>query len=500
MSNHAAIIRAANAGKPVLRRGKHFIEFDNGDNTKRWVSTIEPLHYGIAEDQEIDTGWIADTGAWQWQNILNSHLIHARDVFNVGNLFEWRIGDEWVIIDPQSINWINQDTSRQQIAIKQAASGAVDDDLMTFTDAYGSGIHYELFAHPKRLIKHITIDSFSDLAPVEPWLTGTIWFEAEFTISTSAGVEMYLDDVLWEKTNGVRVQTSNRIEFRETATGIVVWYADAPSATDANGDTISAQYEVRNQSGTYFITVRVPYGWMETAVYPVKIDPTFTDGYGGDVSTYIDAFFESGQPDTNWDETYLLYNVFNSHKVLYFFDVSSLSGYTVNSATLSLYFLTDPQTWTANYINFYSILSANDGWLETCTWNYADGAGASQRWAGDTGNDGGADAGCSVSGTDYNATPIFTSPDLVTYVADDELACTLVTSQVQDWVDGDNYGIVSFIDAVFVDFYSSDHATTGYRPLLTIDYDAGGDFPFSDNFTGTPGDPWAAANWTTSVG
>ena len=77
MSNHAALIREIFTGLPVVRRGKHFIEFDNGDGSTKQVSTIEPLHYGVAADQEIDTGWIADTGAWQWRNILNDlSLIH----------------------------------------------------------------------------------------------------------------------------------------------------------------------------------------------------------------------------------------------------------------------------------------------------------------------------------------------------------------------------------------------------------------------------------------
>lgn len=345
MANRAALIRLENEGKNVTRRGKNFIEFDLGNGVTRHVATIEPLHYGAQFDQEIDTAWEADTGAWQWRIVKNDHLIHSRNIFNVGSLFEWRIGEQWVIIDPQSINWINQDNSRQQIAIKQAVTGVPDDDVMSFTNAYGSGRHYKFTAHPKRLIKHIIIDSPSDLPA--PTITGTIHFEAEFSISNSSGIELYLDGVRWARANNVRVRTANRIEFRDDQ-GVVQWYADAPTAYDSSTgpqrNITSCQYEVRRQGGSYFITVRVPKTWIDTATFPITIDPTFTDGYGGDVSSYIDTMILAEGPTTNygtdtkvvsgnWDTT-----DFGKGRTLIKFDLSSITeGATVTSATLSLW-------------------------------------------------------------------------------------------------------------------------------------------------------------------
>lgn len=151
------------------------------------------------------------------------------------------------------------------------------------------------------------------------------------------------------------------------------------------------------------------------------------------------------------------------------FDVSSLAGFTVNSATLYLYNVTvisGAQTFTLN-----SILAANSGWVEGQTWNYANPS--TVRWAGDTGADGGTDAGCSVSGTDYNATALGTLTHTSNDPADTEYAITLNTAQVQAWVDGSNYGLVVRRTSAGGNFQfrTSDYTTDATkRPKLVIDY------------------------------
>lgn len=151
------------------------------------------------------------------------------------------------------------------------------------------------------------------------------------------------------------------------------------------------------------------------------------------------------------------------------FDVSSLAGFTVISATLYIYNLTvlsGNQTFTLN-----SILVANSGWVEGETWNYANPS--TVRWAGDTGADGGTDAGCSVSGTDYNATALGTLTHTSNDPADTEYAITLNVAQVQAWVNGSNYGLVVRRTSAGsnMQWRTSDYATDiTKRPKLVIEY------------------------------
>ena len=191
-----------------------------------------------------------------------------------------------------------------------------------------------------------------------------------------------------------------------------------------------------------------------------------------DATAGIDALVIESLADNN----YATLSVFELHEFtgerergLLKFDVSSIAGQTVVSAVLSLW---NTALYGANYaISLQSILAANSGWTEAgATWNYA--VASTTRWAGDTGNNGGADAGCSVSGTDFNATLLGTL-NYAQAAANTEHQVTLVTSQVQSWVDGSNYGIYIRVQDDFTDsvnWHTSDSATAGFRPKLVIEY------------------------------
>jgi hypothetical protein len=484
MGNEAQWFRDRFPSRPITRRGRNYIEFDLGNGQKALGSSIAPLHLRASET-EIDTAWVADTGAWQWKIASTDYQAHARDVFNAGNLYEWRKGEHWIVVDPQSINWINQDLSRQQIAIKQAVTGEPTDETMRFTAAYGAGRHFEYVAHPKRLIKHVIIDSLSDLPA--PTVTGDIEFEAEFTISTSTGLDLYLDGVKWAKTNGVRVRTANKIDFRD-ASNTPLWYADAPTATDANRDVCPAEYEVRRQGGpsSLFITVRVPREWLLTAAYPVKIDPTFTDGYGGDATTAkddmvlgIDGVYKNWNHGAapRWGAQG------SSSKELYEFDASSIADTaTCDSATLYVYKAVQSGTSEAFTITLYSIASGNAAWTEGTKsyaaagsgepcWNAlaSDGAGGvTTAWAGS--------AGLSTSGTDYEASSLGSFNGNKNDVAGTEYSTALTPSRVEGWfgATNTNYGLLATLSGNAEDLATSDHATTGYRPKLVVVYTEGG--------------------------
>ena len=478
MANHAALIRAENTGLDVARRGRHFVEFALPDGKTRHVATIDPLHLRGSET-EIDATWVADTGAWQWKLASTDFQAHARSVFNVGSLIEWRHeSGEWVIVDPQSINWINQDNSRQQIAIKQAVTGVADDATLRFPDAYGTGRHFEYIAHPKRLIKHFILDA--PLPTPEAWLTGTIQLEVEWTISHSTGVSLYLDGVQWAKTNNVRVRTANAIEFRNAANE-VLWTADAPHAEDANGEKVAAQYEVARSGGGYFIRVRVPKTWMDAAVYPVVVDPTFTDGYGGDTTTAKDTFIFNlgGNEANNFGIRTSIQASRNNSKTLMEFDFSSISAdATCDSATLYLYGSNQlPAEAYPCYV--WSMASGNAGWPEgnkdgtaggagDCCFDYYDQeSGSETSWAGS--------AGLSTSGTDFEASSIGTWSGDRSDAVGTEYSPALTAARVEGWfgASNTNYGIMLWANDASdrtQALCSSDHATTGYRPKLVVEY------------------------------
>lgn len=214
---------------------------------------------------------------------------------------------------------------------------------------------------------------------------------------------------------------------------------------------------------------------------PWRFDPTYDEqpDSGG-----IDCWVQSSSPDGNFGyENNLSIQQSEGTRVLFLFDLSSIDAdATVDDADVIL--TTDEFSFGGlTGVEVHRILAANDGWVEYASWNYA--LPSSQRWAGDSGSDGGADAGCGVSGTDYAATTMFSG----NLSATEDVANTLAvasTSEVEAMIDA-NYGFICFKAAsesgqyVFVS--AGDNGTAADRPELIIEYSTGG---------GPSGSPWNA--------
>lgn len=146
------------------------------------------------------------------------------------------------------------------------------------------------------------------------------------------------------------------------------------------------------------------------------------------------------------------------------FDISSIpSEAECQSAILRLVLDFTAGAVAAN-VTIYSILSANGDWTELgATWNTKDG---SNNWAG--GN-----TGCGTSGTDHSVSSIGSFTVQAADVAGAVYTITLTTAAVQTWfgASNQNYGIVLKSDSASTKaFRSSDNATAGDRPMLTVTY------------------------------
>jgi hypothetical protein len=213
---------------------------------------------------------------------------------------------------------------------------------------------------------------------------------------------------------------------------------------------------------------------------------TYTDGYGGDTNTAQDTTIYSSEPTRSqgaW--TALDVSFSGAGKALLRFDLSAIpTGSTCTAATLYLYHYSvgGASAWT---INAYSVAQANAAWIEGGSnnpaaagepcWNAlaADGSGGvTTAWAGA--------AGCSTSGTDYEATSLGSVSGNREDAAGTEYQLAFNAAglaRLEGWfgTPNTNYGLVLIADFNVSYFCSSDHATTGYRPKLVVEYtEAGG--------------------------
>ena len=452
-------------GAIVVGRGRASLTHQHPSDParKRLDVALEPLHIAGTEI-EIDTAWQPTVGAWQYEMTLADYQAYARSVLNAGDTIQYVDpgSGQSVTFQPLGLNWINRDNSRQQITQPGAVAAVVDDDILRWVDGYGAGRHFSWQTQTTRLQKLLTIDSPANLPAPAAWLgTGELWLELEFIIKNSAGVELYLDGVKWTRADNQRVRTSNRIEFRSLTTGAVLWYLDVPRAWDATEAEVIGQYEVRNQGGTHYITVRVPRAWLAAATYPVHVDPTIT--LQPDAAAGVDANLYSGSPNSNYGTSSIAYIGCGSSGSLYRhllkFDLSSLPDNAILiSSILTLY-----QTNARTNPNTIEIFRSKRAWVESqATWNeYATGSS----WQ-EPGGFGADDCDATVIGS-----RTFTVPETAGYR---DFVLTPMTKADLDFGNG---WLLKAADEVTRDedrgFRTSDYYTTAYCPRLVIEYIAG---------------------------
>lgn len=193
-----------------------------------------------------------------------------------------------------------------------------------------------------------------------------------------------------------------------------------------------------------------------------------------DAAAGVDAYLDRGIPDTNYGAATQLYMRTGGgadRRSLARFDLSGLPiGAVVTAATLYLY---NRACYTNATGSVNRILAANSAWTEAgATWNFA--LGGATRWAGDAGGDGGADAGCSVSGVDYSAVLMGSWTWLTTDAAGLEYAIALNVVEMNAMLAA-NHGFLLTANANNNNMmYSSDWGAPAVRPKLVVDYTVGG--------------------------
>ena len=192
---------------------------------------------------------------------------------------------------------------------------------------------------------------------------------------------------------------------------------------------------------------------IHTIVFQQGVSPP---GYTGAKDTYIDGWY----PNANYsDRTYLWFREDNWQVPLLNFDVFSIAGTAIVHAELELYVVEPDQQHSYRGPCTLAAYCVKKDWtLAEVTWNRAS---IGQDWD---------EAGCNGSG-DRCPSP---SGIAETRGVNEWTEPIDVTSIVQAWVNGENYGLVvrgytpgSVGHAAFV---SSRDRSADFRPKLTVQY------------------------------
>ncbi len=272
--------------------------------------------------------------------------------------------------------------------------------------------------------------------------------------------------------------TSGRIEFKDE-NDLTIFYLEEPVITDSNGTSILGLYYVHGSDAQMGFDLRINKTFLETAVFPIYIDPSIRVGGGSGGDAYVDkstANRNHGEKDElkvqklTWQRTYSRFNI------------SSIpANQVIDDASLCLYLFSDLGSQTISVNHVY-----DNSWCE-----------------GDGGTDGspaceitwnnqpcGADELVIDSGSCNSTVESTITTD--TFM-DNTWQCWNITKMVRQEYNSNNDNISMVLwttDTGSADkFHSKEYADSSLWPYLNVTYHTSNNIPTVSSMSLTPAQP-----------
>lgn len=326
-------------GATVVERHRCSIKHAHPTEPNRFFiySDITPMHYGAGEDQEIDTAWQVGDAVYQWKMDRADYKAEAKSLFNGAPLVRYtdQATGEWVTFQARQLEFNNDRNDVQLVGAPQPVMAAGVDNLMAWSGAFGPGLDFQWQTQIISLIKRLIIRSFADLpTPITQIATGgNPVLRLQWQFAHSSGVDIWINGSQWDGHSDI--DSSQFIEFRNSI-GQVLWKFEPAKVFEATGAVQVVTTRISKAGPNLFVEVRVPYPWLQTAVYPVRVDPvidtqvsgaandTRRDGATNFSTTSNYDSFIGGSTDTNYRTSSR------------FTGITGLSGATINTSYVSL--------------------------------------------------------------------------------------------------------------------------------------------------------------------
>jgi len=355
MSKPATEARLAAAAKgftQVIGRGNAHIITKNPTTGKCCYDGQVGGGWHYNGDQETDTAWQAGTAPWNWQMVKANYNVFALSQFNQGQIIKWVDpgSGQYVTFQPMALQWTNNLNQIQQISMPQSVAAQVSDDILYWPAAYGSGRNFRYQASPLRLNKQLIIDSPSAL-PTTTYDT----LELNFIIAVSSGVNIMVNGAAWGKKS--TKDTVNSIAFQLPG-GAVLWSFAVPTAYDSSGTiegSITGSMRLKKRGNSLYVSVRFSKSWIDTAVFPIVIDPT------------VDYQVGASGNDCMWDPYGAFFSTYPN------LNMGGRSKFAVRFASVTI---PDGATIDTSYLSFRYYSSS--GTPPVCTLSAEDAANPSQ--------------------------------------------------------------------------------------------------------------------------
>lgn len=282
-------------GATVFARGqKHILHKHPVEERFMLDAQIGPMHYGSAEDQEIDTAWQAGTAPWDYEMVKADYNAFALQRFDAGQIIKYVDPDsgEDIAFQPQQLQYTNDLDQIQPIEDPQTVNAVVADDELYWTGAFGNDIDLKWETQTARLDKRVVIHNAAALPAAQQFIIdgGNPVFRLQFIFQKSTNVEIWVNGVLWDEKANNPVETSGYIEWRHKTSGEVLWTFNLPRSFEASATEFFGIFGLRKTGPNLFVEHRIPISWLQSATYPIEIDTT------------IDPQVDTGYDDATEDD------------------------------------------------------------------------------------------------------------------------------------------------------------------------------------------------------
>lgn len=482
----------------VIDRQRKSIAFRLSDGRTRVLCHVGEVHR-LGDNTEIDTALVASTqtitgfGSPAWEMTQADYRFFVLGTLNSGTpMVRYERGAHFIHFAAHDLQWTNDLGQIQLLATPAQTATALDTpESVRWNNVYGTGRHLRVEADAATLRKWL------DLAAPLPTPTATIQaggnpvLEFNEIIQLSSGLSVFVNGAEWNRRD--TVPSVAEIEFRDAAGAVQFVFPAAMAYGARPTPPVVGVLRLKRQGNSLFVSSRIPYDWLQTASYPVHIDPTLNlqVGASADDSRMKSITNDSGRNVTSSGVCSITDITFppGSHgsndeysAAARFTVTGPVSGDSVSSASFKM-------TATGNYNASPNVIAL------LVSAQAADNAGALTTTDGDL----------NITARP-RSTAVSSVWDLTTTTANTEYTIS-ITSVIQEivnragWASGNAMVILVDTDTTctvgeWQDFYSYDGSTTK-APKLDIVYGAsGGVFqPVAPRYQGLP----SAAHDRTSM-
>lgn len=110
-----------------------------------------------------------------------------------------------------------------------------------------------------------------------------------------SNLAVYHDGVRLLHPSSIQFNTTGEIDFNDATTNQTYFFLPIPLLFDSAGNGASGNYGVLANNGVLTIYTRIPVTFLSSAVFPVYLDPVFSDGFeSGDLTSWTSTSTSNG--------------------------------------------------------------------------------------------------------------------------------------------------------------------------------------------------------------